>query len=137
MDVELPYMAEYAKTGRASCKGCKSPIPKDSVRLAIMVQVRNYIVVYWNASQILTIFLQYFTSFYRIKTFTKGMHQVLAYCTNLIIYLCAHSSKNNMISCLRTGVQSLNLIKSLIEITILNSRHIGKTRYTHTYIYQK
>ncbi|KAL7740196.1 hypothetical protein ACLKA6_003902 [Drosophila palustris] len=38
MDVELPYMAEYAKSGRASCKGCKSPIPKDSVRLAIMVQ---------------------------------------------------------------------------------------------------
>ncbi|EDV98556.1 poly [ADP-ribose] polymerase [Drosophila grimshawi] len=38
MDVELPYAAEYAKSGRASCKGCKTPIPKDSLRLATMVQ---------------------------------------------------------------------------------------------------
>ncbi|KAH8292667.1 hypothetical protein KR044_013023 [Drosophila immigrans] len=38
MDIELPYSAEYAKSGRASCKGCKTPIPKDTLRLAIMVQ---------------------------------------------------------------------------------------------------
>ncbi|XP_034111953.2 poly [ADP-ribose] polymerase [Drosophila nasuta] len=38
MDIELPYSVEYAKSGRASCKGCKTPIPKDSIRLAIMVQ---------------------------------------------------------------------------------------------------
>ncbi|KAH8385055.1 hypothetical protein KR093_010826 [Drosophila rubida] len=38
MDVELPYSAEYAKSGRASCKGCKMPIPKDTIRLASMVQ---------------------------------------------------------------------------------------------------
>lgn len=40
-DVELPYAAEYAKSGRANCKGCKTPIPKDSLRLAAMVQVRS------------------------------------------------------------------------------------------------
>ncbi|XP_017873447.1 PREDICTED: poly [ADP-ribose] polymerase [Drosophila arizonae] len=38
MDVELPYMVEYSKTGRASCKGCKTLIPKDVVRIAVMVQ---------------------------------------------------------------------------------------------------
>uniref|UniRef100_A0A7R8Z663 Poly [ADP-ribose] polymerase n=1 Tax=Timema douglasi TaxID=61478 RepID=A0A7R8Z663_TIMDO len=35
---ELPYRAEYAKSGRASCKSCKSPIDKDTLRLAVMVQ---------------------------------------------------------------------------------------------------
>lgn len=40
-DVELPYAAEYAKSGRANCKGCKTAIPKDSLRLAAMVQVRS------------------------------------------------------------------------------------------------
>ncbi|XP_070135468.1 poly [ADP-ribose] polymerase isoform X3 [Drosophila bipectinata] len=38
MDVELPFMAEYARTGRASCKGCKSNIAKDNLRIAVMVQ---------------------------------------------------------------------------------------------------
>ncbi|KAH8380159.1 hypothetical protein KR009_009295 [Drosophila setifemur] len=38
MEIELPYMAEYAKTGRASCKGCKTPIPKDTLRIAALVQ---------------------------------------------------------------------------------------------------
>lgn len=37
---ELPYRTEYAKSGRAACKACKSPIPKDSVRMAVMVQSR-------------------------------------------------------------------------------------------------
>ena len=35
---ELPYRTEYAKSGRAGCKLCKGPIPKDSVRMAVMVQ---------------------------------------------------------------------------------------------------
>ncbi|XP_026467314.1 poly [ADP-ribose] polymerase-like [Ctenocephalides felis] len=35
---ELPYKAEYAKSGRAACKGCKTPISKDTLRLAVMVQ---------------------------------------------------------------------------------------------------
>ncbi|XP_049632386.1 poly [ADP-ribose] polymerase 1 [Suncus etruscus] len=32
------YRAEYAKSGRASCKKCSESIPKDSLRMAIMVQ---------------------------------------------------------------------------------------------------
>lgn len=35
------YRAEYAKSGRASCKKCKENIAKDSLRMAIMVQVRQ------------------------------------------------------------------------------------------------
>lgn len=37
---EKLYRAEYAKSGRASCKKCSESIPKDSLRMAIMVQVR-------------------------------------------------------------------------------------------------
>lgn len=40
MAEDLPYMAEYAKSGRASCKGCKSKIDNAELRLAVMVQVR-------------------------------------------------------------------------------------------------
>ena len=36
---DLPFKAEYAKSGRASCKSCRDSIAKDSLRLAIMVQV--------------------------------------------------------------------------------------------------
>lgn len=32
---ELPYGAEYAKSGRAACKGCKELISKDSLRMAV------------------------------------------------------------------------------------------------------
>lgn len=39
--VDLPYRAEYAKSNRSSCKGCKSKIEKDHLRLAVMVQVRR------------------------------------------------------------------------------------------------
>lgn len=39
MAEDLPFKAEYAKSGRANCKGCKTPIPQGSVRLAAMVQV--------------------------------------------------------------------------------------------------
>uniref|UniRef100_U5EZI1 Poly [ADP-ribose] polymerase n=1 Tax=Corethrella appendiculata TaxID=1370023 RepID=U5EZI1_9DIPT len=35
---DLPYRAEYAKSGRASCKACKTPIDKDELRLAVLVQ---------------------------------------------------------------------------------------------------
>lgn len=38
---QLPYRAEYAKSGRASCKACRTPIEKDSLRLAAMVQVSS------------------------------------------------------------------------------------------------
>lgn len=38
MEVELPFKTEYAKSGRASCKGCKETIPQGSVRIAAMVQ---------------------------------------------------------------------------------------------------
>merc|ERR1711915_778527 len=36
---DLPYRAEYAKSGRAKCKGCKVEIPKGDMRLAAMTQV--------------------------------------------------------------------------------------------------
>jgi len=35
---DLPYRAEYAKSGRAKCKGCKVEIPKGDMRLAAMTQ---------------------------------------------------------------------------------------------------
>lgn len=35
---QLPYRAEYAKSGRASCKACRTQIEKDGLRLAAMVQ---------------------------------------------------------------------------------------------------
>ncbi|XP_021955336.1 poly [ADP-ribose] polymerase [Folsomia candida] len=40
LPVELPYRAEYAKTGRAKCKGCQSLIDRDELKLAIMIQSR-------------------------------------------------------------------------------------------------
>lgn len=36
---DWPYRAEYAKSGRAACKGCSLKIDKGELRLAIMVQV--------------------------------------------------------------------------------------------------
>ena len=38
--VDLPFRAEYAKSGRAACKMCKEKIEKGELRLAVMVQVR-------------------------------------------------------------------------------------------------
>lgn len=35
---DLPYRAEYAKSGRAGCKYCKTNIGQGSLRLAAMVQ---------------------------------------------------------------------------------------------------
>ena len=34
-----PFRTEYAKSNRSSCKSCKGPIVKDSLRMAKMVQV--------------------------------------------------------------------------------------------------
>lgn len=39
MSEELPFKAEYAKSGRAGCKGCKQKIDQGDLRLAVMVQV--------------------------------------------------------------------------------------------------
>lgn len=43
---DLPFKAEYAKSGRSSCKQCKSCIDQDSLRLALMVQVIILIFVF-------------------------------------------------------------------------------------------
>lgn len=37
--VEFKYKAEYAKSNRSSCKGCKTSIEKGVLRLALLVQV--------------------------------------------------------------------------------------------------
>ncbi|XP_057662049.1 poly [ADP-ribose] polymerase [Diorhabda carinulata] len=39
---DLPYLAEYAKSGRSSCKGCKTSINQGSLRLAVMVQSPHF-----------------------------------------------------------------------------------------------
>ncbi|XP_044760388.1 poly [ADP-ribose] polymerase [Coccinella septempunctata] len=36
--MDLPYKAEYAKSGRASCKGCNSAIGQGTLRIAVLVQ---------------------------------------------------------------------------------------------------
>lgn len=41
---DLPYQAEYAKSGRAACKGCKQKIDQGALRIAIMVQVSHAVV---------------------------------------------------------------------------------------------
>lgn len=43
MSGELPFRAEYAKSGRAKCKGCKEPIMQSTLRIAAMVQVHIYL----------------------------------------------------------------------------------------------
>ncbi|XP_054169146.1 poly [ADP-ribose] polymerase 1-like [Oppia nitens] len=35
---DLPFRTEYSKSGRAGCKTCKTNIPKDVIRMAVMVQ---------------------------------------------------------------------------------------------------
>lgn len=42
MAQELPYKCEYAKSGRAGCKGCKLKIDQGALRLAVMVQVCHF-----------------------------------------------------------------------------------------------
>lgn len=41
MEIDLPFKAEYSKSSRASCKGCKNKIDAEVVRIAVMVQVRK------------------------------------------------------------------------------------------------
>ena len=41
-EIELPFRSEYAKSGRSSCKACKTSIEKAQLRLAAMVQVIKY-----------------------------------------------------------------------------------------------
>ena len=41
-DLDKPFKAEYAKSGRASCTQCKGTITKDTLRMAKMVQVNSY-----------------------------------------------------------------------------------------------
>lgn len=36
---ELPFKAEYAKSGRSGCKACKRKIGQDTLRLAIIFDV--------------------------------------------------------------------------------------------------
>ncbi|CAG0918266.1 unnamed protein product [Notodromas monacha] len=42
MEDELPYRAEYAKSGRASCKKCNTKIDKDDLRLAVMARSARF-----------------------------------------------------------------------------------------------
>ena len=39
---ESKFQAEYAKSNRSTCKGCRSLIDKDTLRLAVMVQSPNF-----------------------------------------------------------------------------------------------
>lgn len=36
--MDAPYRAEYAKSNRSNCKACKTNIPKETLRLGVMVQ---------------------------------------------------------------------------------------------------
>lgn len=40
--MDLPYRCEYSKSGRASCKLCKSPISQGVLRLAVLVQSSRF-----------------------------------------------------------------------------------------------
>lgn len=44
------WKAEYAKSGRSSCKSCRSPIGKDQLRLGKMVQATQFdgLMPMWN-----------------------------------------------------------------------------------------
>ncbi|VDP13399.1 unnamed protein product [Soboliphyme baturini] len=42
MSDDLPFRAEYAKSNRSSCKGCKSVISKDTLRVGRMIQSPHF-----------------------------------------------------------------------------------------------
>ena len=45
-ELDLPYRSEYAKSGRSSCKACKTSIGKAELRLAAMVQVKIKVLLF-------------------------------------------------------------------------------------------
>lgn len=45
MAEDFPFKAEYAKSNRSSCKLCRENIAKDSLRVAKMVQVIEFLEV--------------------------------------------------------------------------------------------
>ncbi|RYR01019.1 hypothetical protein Ahy_B06g079884 isoform C [Arachis hypogaea] len=47
---QKPWKAEYAKSGRSSCRTCKAPIDKEQFRLGKMVQSTKFdgIMAMWN-----------------------------------------------------------------------------------------
>lgn len=47
MNTDLPYIVEYAKSNRSSCKACKENIGKDSLRMGVMVQVNFLIYLFY------------------------------------------------------------------------------------------
>lgn len=36
--ISLPFKADYAKSDRATCRGCKAKIGRDALRIAILLQ---------------------------------------------------------------------------------------------------
>ncbi|KAG5455232.1 Poly [ADP-ribose] polymerase 1 [Clonorchis sinensis] len=42
MEVDYQYQVDYAKSGRAGCTKCKTPIPQDSLRVARLIQASNF-----------------------------------------------------------------------------------------------
>ncbi|XP_015905650.1 poly [ADP-ribose] polymerase 1 [Parasteatoda tepidariorum] len=68
MSSELPFVAEYAKSGRASCKACKGNIGKESLRIGIMVQSPHFDgkVPHWH----------HFACFFKKKTALKSTSDV-------------------------------------------------------------
>ncbi|GBG68001.1 hypothetical protein CBR_g1120 [Chara braunii] len=52
-----PFKAEYAKSGRAACKKCKDPIAKDALRIARVVEAKQfdgYMTLWYHASCVLS-----------------------------------------------------------------------------------
>lgn len=81
---ELPYQAEYAKSGRAGCKACKQKIDQGTLRIAIMVQVTcSIFLLHLNNITIDYFYLQ-FLGFhtYNIIINTYGKETKLALSTN-------------------------------------------------------
>ena len=90
MSEDLPYSAEYAKSGRSACKTCGSSIPKDHIRVARLVQSPHFDgkMALWN----------HFNCFFRYCTCIKWIYTVY---TQIIIHVCAIYLRLNVaIQCL-------------------------------------
>lgn len=72
MELELPYKAEYSKSARAKCRGCKETIAKEVLRIAVYVQVIHRY-TYSISFVILHIFLNLFIVHY------SGMFPLVKY----------------------------------------------------------